>query len=156
MVVRFMKKDKDAVIPTFGGNDPYNAGFDFYSLHAYNLYPKASMIVDTGIAWDGMNIVQQLHDRGRDEKPYIQIKSRSGLAFNHSLEASNAGVIDAAYTGNIKIKLYNHGEVPIIISKGDRIAQGILVTLPFVHILETASIEETARGANGFGSTGVK
>ena len=156
MVVRFMKKDKDATIPTFGNGDPHNAGFDFYSQHHYNIYPKAYVIVDTGIAWDGMDIVQQLHDRGRDEKPYIQIKSRSGLAFNHSLEASNAGVIDAAYTGNIKIKLYNHGEVPITISKGDRIAQGILVTLPFVHILETASIEETERGANGFGSTGVK
>ena len=154
MVVRFMKLSENAKVPTFGNGDVYNAGFDFYSAHPYRIYPKQSLIVDTDIAWDGCDLCQQLAWQGEFEKPYIQIKSRSGNAFNASVEASNAGVIDAKYTGNIRIKLYNNSETPFEIQKGDRIAQGILMLLPIVNIEETARIEATDRGANGFGSTG--
>ena len=156
MVLKFMKREEGAIIPSFANGDPYNAGFDFYSLQRHSIYPKCYAIVDTGIAWDGMSLVADLQAQGKNEKPYIQIKSRSGLAFNYSVEASNAGVIDATYTGSIKIKLYNNGESPIYIEKGHRIAQGILLTLPYVHIVETAQIAETTRGSNGFGSTGDK
>ncbi len=148
MKLGFKKLSPDAVIPTYAHNDPTNAGLDFYSLHDYTLYPGARVILETGIAWDGMSLVTET------EKPVLVIKSRSGNAFNHSIECTNAGIIDANYTGQIKVKLYNHGETLVMIRKGDRIAQGIVYMLPVVEPVEVFDLTETVRGANGFGSTG--
>lgn len=146
--IGFKKLDPLAIIPTYAHNDKTNAGLDFYSLHEYTLYPGATAILETGIAWDGMALVTE------SEKPVLVVKSRSGNAFNHSVECTNAGIIDANYTGQIKVKLYNHGENLVVIHKGDRIAQGIVYMLPILEPTEVFELTETVRGANGFGSTG--
>ena len=80
------------------------------------------------------------------------IKSKSGLNVNRNI--TTTGVIDAGYTGSIKVKLYNHGNSAYCFTRGDKIAQ--LVILPiFTPDLEVVDeLPETDRGANGFGSTG--
>ena len=84
----------------------------------------------------------------------MMINSRSGLACNHGIEASNAGIIDSLYRNEIKVKLYNNGEKPYVVAKGDRIAQGIIFELPIVEVKEVLEISASTRGANGFGSSG--
>ena len=148
MNIGFKRTRPEATIPTFGHNDRTNAGMDFYSCEDISIYPKTAVVVDTGIAWDGMPLVTN------NEKPVLVIQSRSGLSVNHSIEACNAGVIDAGYTGSIRVKLYNNSEVPFKIIKGDRIAQGIVYMLPVVTPVEIQEIGETIRGDKGFGSSG--
>lgn len=80
------------------------------------------------------------------------IRSRSGLMVNHGITTD--GTIDAHYTGNIKICLFNHGGSRYEVKKGDKIAQ-IVITKCEHPILELVdSLEETDRGDGGFGSTG--
>ena len=84
-----------------------------------------------------------------------QIRPRSGLALRHGVTVLNApGTIDADYRGEIGVILVNHGTDPLAIERGMRIAQ--LVVAPYVRVTwcETDSLDATARGAGGFGSTG--
>lgn len=84
------------------------------------------------------------------------IKGRSGLANTIQIEASNAGVIDQGYRGEIGVILRNFGDTPFVVQKGDRIAQ--LLVLPIVYCeairTETLPISEDGRHENGFGSSG--
>ncbi len=84
------------------------------------------------------------------------IKGRSGLSINYGIECCNAGVIDAGYRGELRVKLYNTNTdgVDYQVSKGDRIAQ--LLILPIVHpsIIPALDLPDGDRGNNGFGSTG--
>ena len=85
-----------------------------------------------------------------------QVRPRSGLAFRHGLSVPNApGTIDADYRGEVKVLLINLGPEPFTITRGMRIAQ--LVLAPVVQMTPVAvdSLDDTARGAGGFGSTGV-
>ncbi len=84
-----------------------------------------------------------------------QVRPRSGLAAKHGIGILNApGTIDSDYRGEIKVILVNLGQEPFRITRGDRIAQ--LVVAPFVQATwsETESLDETGRGAGGFGHTG--
>ena len=80
------------------------------------------------------------------------IKPRSGLAVNHGIDVL-AGVIDSDFRGEVKVVLINHGSEPIQINHGQAIAQ--ILFMPVLHgvVIGDGSISETARGANGFGST---
>ena len=80
------------------------------------------------------------------------IKSKSGLMVNHDITAD--GTIDAHYTGSIKVKLFNHGDTPYEVKKGDKIAQLVIVPCMLPRLELVDSLEETDRGDNGFGSTG--
>ena len=85
-----------------------------------------------------------------------QVRPRSGLAAKHGVTLVNTpGTIDADYRGEVKVLLINLGEEDVVIRRGDRIAQ--LVIAPVVQAVwaEVDSLDETARGAGGFGSTGV-
>jgi dUTP pyrophosphatase len=84
---------------------------------------------------------------------YGRIAPRSGLASAHGISVL-AGVIDADYRGEIGVMLHNTGEFPVTISHGQRIAQLILEVCLNLPIVEVDSLDETARGAHGFGSTG--
>ena len=149
--VPFKKLHKDAIIPSFGKDDVLNAGMDLYAVHGCTIPSGESAILDTGVAWDGMALMTQY------EKPVLIIQSRSGLAFNHEVEASNAGVVDAGYRNSIKVRLYNNSKKPYHVSKGDRIAQAILYYIPLCIPVEIEefSTPDTARGEAGFGSSGV-
>lgn len=84
-----------------------------------------------------------------------QVRPRSGLAAKNGITCLNApGTIDADYRGEVKVILVNHGAEDFTIRRGDRIAQ--LVIAPVVQAVwaETTTLDETARGAGGFGSTG--
>ena len=84
-----------------------------------------------------------------------QVRPRSGLALNHGVTVLNApGTIDSDYRGEIRIILINHGREPFVISRGSRIAQLVLARYEQVSWSEAEALDETARGAGGFGSTG--
>lgn len=84
-----------------------------------------------------------------------QIRPRSGLAIKHGITCLNTpGTIDADYRGEIKVILINHGEAAFIINRGDRIAQMVIAPVVQAEILQVDVLDETGRGAGGFGSTG--
>ena len=83
------------------------------------------------------------------------IQPRSGLAFKHGVDHL-AGVIDHDYTGEVKLLLTSHSEAgSLIVNRGDRVAQIVVVPCYMGKIEITAELEDTERGTNGFGSTGV-
>ncbi|MGB0506255.1 MAG: dUTP diphosphatase [Pikeienuella sp.] len=85
----------------------------------------------------------------------IQIRPRSGLAFKKGLTVCNApGTIDSDYRGEVKALLINLGDAPVIISHGDRVAQMVLAPVTQA-IFTPGTLDDTTRGAGGFGSTGV-
>ena len=81
---------------------------------------------------------------------------RSGLAAKFGVSLTNSvGLIDADYRGELKVNLINHGKEPFVVRDGDRIAQFLLMAVPKVEVCTVDSLDETARGEGGFGSTGL-
>ena len=86
-----------------------------------------------------------------------QVRPRSGLAAKHGLTVLNApGTIDADYRGEIQVLLINHGDEPVAITRGMRIAQLIIAPVSQATLRPVASLKPTSRGGGGFGSTGYK
>jgi dUTP pyrophosphatase len=86
-----------------------------------------------------------------------QVRPRSGLALKHGITVLNApGTIDADYRGEVGVILVNLGEEPFTITRGSRIAQMILAEVKRAKWLEVENLEESQRGAGGFGSTGFE
>ncbi|WP_136805528.1 dUTP diphosphatase [Desulfosediminicola flagellatus] len=87
----------------------------------------------------------------------VQVRPRSGIAVKHGVTIINSpGTIDSDYRGEVKVGLINLGKEPFVICRGDRIAQMILAPVVTATWHETAQLDETDRGAGGFGHTGVK
>ena len=85
-----------------------------------------------------------------------QVRPRSGLAVKHGVTVLNApGTIDSDYRGEVKVPLINLGQEPFAIARGDRIAQMVIAPVTRAVLTEVAGLDATARGAGGFGSTGV-
>lgn len=85
-----------------------------------------------------------------------QVRPRSGLAFKHGVTVLNSpGTIDSGYRGEVGVLLVNHGRAPFVIARGERVAQLIVARYERVRLAPVASLDETARGAGGFGSTGT-
>lgn len=86
-----------------------------------------------------------------------QVRPRSGLAARHGVTLLNApGTIDADYRGEVKVILINHGQEPFVVRRGERIAQMVIAEVRQARLVEVQVLDETARGAGGFGSTGVE
>lgn len=84
-----------------------------------------------------------------------QVRPRSGLALKHGITCLNSpGTIDSDYRGEVGVILINHGAEPFVIRRGERIAQMVIAAHARAVIAEVDSLDETARGAGGFGSTG--
>ncbi len=84
-----------------------------------------------------------------------QVRPRSGLAFKHGVTVLNSpGTIDADYRGEISVILVNLGAEPFEIARGDRIAQMVIAPVSRAILVEVEDIDDTERGAGGFGSTG--
>jgi len=84
-----------------------------------------------------------------------QVRPRSGLAARHGVTVLNApGTIDADYRGEVQVILINHGEAPFVVSRGDRIAQLVVAAVTRAEPMVVEDLDETDRGASGFGSTG--
>jgi dUTP pyrophosphatase len=84
-----------------------------------------------------------------------QVRPRSGLAGRHGLTVLNSpGTIDADYRGELQVLLVNLGSESVTISRGMRIAQLVIAAVARAGLQEINSLDETARGIGGFGSTG--
>lgn len=119
------------------------AGMDVVSAETITLKPGMRHAIATGLAVaipDGYE---------------IQVRPRSGLALKHGISVPNTpGTIDSDYRGELKIILINHSQDDFPIRRGDRIAQLVLARVTQAAWEEVDELEETARGAGGFGSTG--
>lgn len=82
-----------------------------------------------------------------------RIAPRSGLASKHFID-TGAGVIDADYRGQVKVLLFNHSDADFAVAEGERVAQLIIERIYTPEVVEVAELEESVRGAGGFGSTG--
>ena len=84
-----------------------------------------------------------------------QIRPRSGLAIKHGVTMLNSpGTIDSDYRGEIRVIVINHGQLPFVITRGDRIAQMIIAPVARAFWQELPDLDETVRGTGGFGHTG--
>ena len=119
------------------------AGMDVVSAEDVVIAPGARHPVATGLA---LAIPEGFE---------IQVRPRSGLAFKHGITVPNTpGTIDSDYRGELKVLLINHGVEPFAIQRGDRVAQLVLAPVVQAAWEEIEELDETARGAGGFGSTG--
>lgn len=85
-----------------------------------------------------------------------QIRPRSGLAAKKGVTCLNTpGTVDADYRGEIRVNLINHGREPFVVQRGERIAQMIIAQFTQIAWNPVEALDETERGAGGFGSTGV-
>ena len=86
----------------------------------------------------------------------VQVRPRSGLALRHGITIPNSpGTIDADYRGPLGVIVMNAGTEPFHIAHGDRIAQMVVAPVVQARMVEVETLDDTARGAGGFGSTGV-
>lgn len=120
------------------------AGMDVVSAEALVLGPGERRAVATGFAIaipDGYE---------------VQVRPRSGLALKHGITCLNTpGTIDSDYRGEVKVILANLGDAPFPIARGDRIAQLVPAAVLRATMVEVDALDATARGAGGFGSTGI-
>jgi dUTP pyrophosphatase len=142
MTLRFARLHAEARAPGRAHDD--DAGYDLCSVETARLEPGERASVGTGIAVaipDGHAGL---------------VLPRSGLAARHGIALVNApGLIDAGYRGELRVLLLNTDrEAAFEIAPGDRIAQLVIVRHAAPDLVEVASLDETARGAGGFGSTG--
>ena len=85
----------------------------------------------------------------------VQVRPRSGLALKHGVTCLNTpGTIDSDYRGEVKVILANLGDAPFAVNRGDRIAQLVPAPVQPAELMVLETLDETTRGAGGFGSTG--
>lgn len=142
--MKICKLDPAAILPTYATAG--SAGADLYALPVGDpvvVNPGETAFLRTGLA-------------AAIPAGYVGlIFARSGLACKRGLAPANkVGVIDSDYRGEWMIALHNHGDTPQIVNPGDRIAQFVLVPVLTPLMTEVDSLDETARGEGGFGSTG--
>ena len=120
------------------------SGFDLAAAEAFSIFPGERRLVRTGLVLAFMAAGFE-----------IQIRPRSGLALKHGVTVLNApGTVDGDWRGEIQVLLISHGESVHTVAVGDRIAQAIVAPVMRSQILWGTHVQATARGANGFGSTG--
>lgn len=141
--MRFSKLYDDAIVPTQA--HPGDAGSDLYAREAVSLAPGRRARVGTGIAVAIPDGYAGL------------VLPRSGLAHRHGIALVNApGLIDAGYRGELQVLLLNTDpDETFELRAGERVAQLVLVSFSVPEWTEVASFETTARGAGGFGSSGL-
>jgi len=122
---------------------PGAAGMDVVAAEELILRPGARHAVGTGFAV----AVPPGYE--------IQVRPRSGLALKHGISVPNTpGTVDSDYRGEVKVILINHSDDNFPIQRGDRIAQLVLSPVTLAAWDEVEELDETTRGAGGFGSTG--
>lgn len=142
MQLRIQKLDPRATVPSYA--HPGDAGMDLASCETVEIAPGSTAMVRTGIA-----IALPPGTEG-------QVRPRSGLAAKHAVTVLNApGTIDEGYRGEVRVILINHGLEVFRVEPGMRIAQLVVAPMLRVEAAVVDSLDDTARGAGGFGSTGV-
>ena len=119
------------------------AGLDLRAAEAATIQSGARYLMPTGLAI----ALPKDHE--------AQVRPRSGLAVKHGVTVLNSpGTIDEDYRGEIKVPLINHGAEDFVIARGDRIAQMVIAKVAKPKLVEVSALDETVRGAGGFGSSG--
>jgi dUTP pyrophosphatase len=139
-MLRICKLSENAITPTRGSDQA--AGLDLYSASTIEIAPKQKALVSTGLAIEC------------PYGTYGRIAPRSGLAVKYFIDVG-AGVIDSDYRGDVEVLLFNLGNKPFKVQRGDRIAQLIIerIMLPEIEIVDVLC--ESKRGENGFGSSNI-
>ena len=143
--VKIKKLRENAIIPTYGSE--FAAGADLYAAidEAITIEASETKLVPTGIA-----LAIPVGFAGL-------IYARSGLASKRGLAPANkVGVIDADYRGEVMVALHNHGKEAQTIEAGERIAQMVIAPFVTANFILSDELDDTVRGAGGFGSTGRK
>ena len=141
--VRVKKLHPNAQLPTYGS--ACAAGADLYACleEAVTIQPGETFWVPTGIALEVPVGCAGL------------VYARSSLGAKRGLAPANkVGVVDSDYRGEIKVVLLNHSKEPQIIQPGERVAQFVITPVVTPTYVESAELDDTSRGAGGFGSTG--
>lgn len=143
MLVRRLPEAKDLPLPRRATE--LSSGYDLRARldEPLTLRPGARALVPTGIAI----ALPPGHE--------AQVRPRSGLALRSGLTLLNTpGTVDADYRGEIAVIAVNLGDEPIVLQRGDRLAQLVVQRIPDVLFEEVEELPETTRGAGGFGHTG--
>jgi len=138
----FTRLDPSIELPSYAREG--DAGLDLRAAHDATLEPSSRGLVGTGLAvaippgYAGL------------------VLPRSGLALSQGVTVLNApGLVDAGYRGELKVLLVNHGDKPVPVRRGDRIAQLVIQRVERAELIEVNELPTSERGAGGFGSTGV-
>ena len=140
MALLVKRLSASATLPTRASD--LAAGYDLYSTEGCVVLPGKRAVLPTGVAI--------MLPKGT----YGRIAPRSGLAVKHGINVG-AGVVDRDYTGEIKVVLFNHDRHAYVVKPGYRIAQLIIEKCEYPPLVEVDSLDETQRGDDGFGSTGM-
>ena len=133
-----IKLDTGAFVPV--REHATDAGADLRSPVDAAIPARHSRVIDTGVH------IQLPHG-------YVgMLKSKSGLNVKYGI--TSEGAIDEGYTGQIKVKLYNHSDEPYIVGRGDKITQLVIMPCEYVQFDLVDDLEDSERGGDGFGSTG--
>jgi len=144
IILKRLPHGRDLVLPHYATNGA--AGLDLIAAieEEIELLPGQRAAIPCGIA------VELPH--GYE----AQVRPRSGLALNHGVTVLNApGTIDSDYRGEVKAILINHGAEPYLVKRGAKIAQMVIAAHEQAEIAESDRLSDSARGAGGFGSTGM-
>ena len=142
MTVKFRRIDPEAALPSYA--HPGDAGMDVRSVEELVVEPGGRRLVRTGLV--------MMLPPGYE----AQVRPRSGLALKNGVTVLNTpGTIDEGYRGEVGVILANFGAEPFKVEKGAKIAQIVVAPCTRAEIAETAEVDDTARGAGGFGSTGA-
>ena len=139
------KLSENAILPTYGSE--FAAGADLYALPGEEtvILPGETKLIHTGLV---MEIPQGYGGF---------IYARSGLASKRGLAPANkVGVVDADYRGEVMVALHNHSAIAQTVAGGERVAQLVIAPFLKVDFEEADVLQDTVRGAGGFGSTGTK
>lgn len=142
IAVKRLPGNDDLPLPAYA--TPGAAGMDIRSAEALTIAPGQRALIGTGLA---MAIAAGFE---------VQVRPRSGLAAKHGVTVLNTpGTIDSDYRGEIKVILINLGDSDFAIARGDRIAQLVIAPVVQAVLTEVAELDDSLRGAGGFGSTGM-
>ncbi len=142
--MRFRRLASNPDLPLPSRATEHAAGYDVRSADpSFTLEPGEIRLVATGL-------VMELPERME-----CQVRPRSGLALRHGVTLPNSpGTIDPDYRGELRIIMQNGGPEPVLIERGERIAQLVFARFEIPVVREVQELSETVRGEGGFGSTG--
>ena len=146
MILNFRKINENAITPVRGTE--YSAGLDLCAdidKETVTIEPNETLMVGTGVCVE------------IPDGYFGAVFARSGIAFKRGLRPANCvGIIDSDYRGEIKVALHNDSALPQTIANGERIAQLVITPYVKVELKEVDILNDSDRGAGGFGSTGRK
>ena len=136
--IKVVKESEDAILPQYAHFS--DAGADLYANEEVDIQPNEVKVVSTGLKIEIPNGYE------------MQVRNRSGMTVKTPIIVQ-LGTVDSDYRGTLGVMMYNHGDTPYRVQKGDKIAQAVIMPTYHGNFLITDKLTETERGEGGFGST---